>query len=198
MTDITDHSGIISAILAEWGDYSPLDEPEIFGTGDPGQIARSIAEFCSIVPGSAIAKCLFYRVSQGSVFGLHLKDGRRIVLKVHPPKQPRDFLAAVYHIQCHLADHSFPCPKPIAGPVSLVHGHATVEELVDGGNYADAHDPAIRRTMAETLFRLVDLTRNFAEMSGLQSGILSRQPGGALWPTPHSKLFDFEATKVGS
>ncbi len=198
MTDITDHSGIISAILAEWGDYSPLVEPEIFGTGDPGQIARSIAEFCSIVPGSAIAKCLFYRVSQGSVFGLHLKDGRRIVLKVHPPKQPRDFLAAVYHIQCHLADHSFPCPKPIAGPVSLVHGHATVEELVDVGNYADAHDPAIRRTMAETLFRLVDLTRDFTSMPGLQSSILSRQPGDALWPTPHSKIFDFEATKVGS
>ena len=195
---MTDHSGIISAILAEWGDYSPLVEPEIFGTGDPGQIARSIAEFCSTELGSTIAECLFYQVSQGSVFGLRLKDGRRIVVKVHPPKQPRDFLAAVYRVQCHLADHGFPCPRPIADPVSLVYGYATVEELVDVGNYADAHDPAIRRTMAETLYRLVDLTRDFTDMPGLQSGILSRQPGDALWPTPHSKIFDFEATKMGS
>jgi hypothetical protein len=195
---VTDHSGIISAILAEWGDYSPFVEPEIFGTGDPGQIARNITEFCSIELGSAIDKCLFYQVSQGSVFGLRLQDGRRIVVKVHPPEQPYDFLAAVYRVQSHLAEHGFPCPRPIAGPASLVYGHATVEELVDVGNYADAHDPAIRYTMAETLLRLVDLTRDFTDIAGLQPGILTRQPGDALWPRPHSKIFDFEATKVGS
>ena len=137
-------------------------------------------------------------MSQGVVFGLRLEDGRQIVIKVHPPKQSSEFLAAVYRVQRHLADHGFPCPEPISGPLSLINGHATVEELQDVGIYADAHDPAIRRTMAETLYWLVDLTRDFADMPGLQPGMLSRQPGSALWPEPHSKIFDFEATKVGS
>ena len=43
---MTGQSDIISAILAEWGDYSPLVEPEIFGTGDPAQIAHNITAFC--------------------------------------------------------------------------------------------------------------------------------------------------------
>ncbi len=189
---------IIAAILAEWSDDKPIVEPEIFGTGDPGQIARIITEFCLAELGSVIDKCLFYQVGQGIVFGLRLEDGRQIVIKVHPPKQPNEFLAAVYHIQCHLANHGFPCPQPILGPTSLLYGHATVEALVDAGIYADAHDPAIRRTMAETLYWLVDLTRDFVDMPGLQPGLLSRRPGDVLWPTPHSKIFDFEATKVGS
>jgi hypothetical protein len=198
ITDMTDQSDIISAILTEWGDYSPLVEPEIFGTGDPGQIARNITEFCLTELGSAIARCLFYHVSQGVVFGLCLEDDRQIVIKVHPPKQSREFLTAVYRVQRHLADHGFPCPEPILGPIPLIYGHATVEELQDTGIYADAHDAAIRRTMAETLFWLVDLTRDFADMPGLPPGILSQRPGGALWPEPHSKIFDFEATRVGS
>src|SRR5258706_1225244 len=72
ITDMTDQSDIISAILAEWGDYSPLVEPEIFGTGDPGQIARNISEFCLTELGSAIARCLFYHVSQGFTMTWHI------------------------------------------------------------------------------------------------------------------------------
>ena len=196
LLELADQSNIISAILAEWGDYSPLVEPEIFGTTDPAQIARHITAFCSTELGSAIAGCLFYHVSQGGVCGLCLENGRQIVIKVHPPKQSSEFLTAVYRVQRHLADHGFPCPEPILGPISLLNGHATVEELQDAGIYADAHDPAIRRTMAETLYWLVDLTRDFVDVPGLPAGILSQKPGGALWPQPHSKIFDFEATKA--
>ena len=73
------------------------------------------------------------------------------MIKAHPPKQSSEFLTAVYRVQRHLAEHGFPCPEPILGPISLINGHATVEELQDAGIYADAHDPPIRRTMAETL-----------------------------------------------
>jgi Phosphotransferase enzyme family len=196
MNDKLEPNNVIAAHLVE--SDSLFVEQAIFNSADPAKIVQTVDAFCSTELGSAIAECLFYESSQGSVIGLRLADNRRVVVKAHPPSQSLEFLAAVYRMQSHLANHSFPCPKPIRGPTPLASGYAVVEEFVDDGVYADAHEPSIRRTMAETLCWLVDLSRNLRNLPGLRPGMLSRFLPGRLWPAPHSQIFDFEATAQGS
>jgi len=130
---------------------------------------------------------------------VRLVDGRRVVLKIHQPSRSLDFLKAVGQVQHYLVDHGYPCTKPLLNPRPLAYGTATVEEFVDEGVYHQAHDPAIRRSMAEMLAWLIKLTWIPETIPGLQPTALDlRLPTGVLWPTPHSKLFDFEATAAGA
>ena len=194
--DDAESNNVIATFLAPL--HTPFVEPAIFGTDNPDHIAEYVNDFCLNTLGSAIAEFLFYESSQGAVFGLRLSDDRRVAVKAHQPARSPDFLHAIYKVQHHLATHGFPCPTPILGPTPLGRGYATVEELVDIGVYADAHQPPIRRVMAETLYRLVDLTRGLTHIPGLQPGMLNVLATGRLWPTPHSSIFDFEATAAGS
>jgi hypothetical protein len=173
-------------------------EQAIFGTTDPVDIARQVNTFCLTELGSSVAECLFYESSQGAVFGLHLANGQRVVLKAHQSSRSLDFLTAVYQVQQHLANVGYPCPRPLLGPKRLGQGTATVEELVDEGAYTDAHNPAIRRRMAEALAWLAEITQDLIDSPGLGPGMLNRLPPGALWPTPHSKIFNFEETAIGA
>ncbi len=92
----------------------------------------------------------------GAAFGVHLKDGRRILLKAHK-NCSSEFLEAVRRVQGHLFQKGFPCPRPLAGPAPFGPGQATVEEFVDVGEPTDAHEPAIRRKMAYALARSTNL-----------------------------------------
>jgi hypothetical protein len=70
---------------------------------------------------------------------------------------------------------------------------------VDEGVYCQADDPAIRHSMAEMLAWLIKLTGALATIPGLSLAALDlRLPEGTIWPTPHSPLFDFEATSAGA
>jgi hypothetical protein len=188
---------VIANFINQWN--TPFVEQAIFGTGDAVEIAGQVNVFCTAHLGVPVADYLFYESSQGAVFGIQLSDGRRVVLKAHQPDRPLDFLSAVYDVQRYLADHDYPCPRPLIGPMPIGYGHATVEELVDTGTYADAHHPTIRRLMAEKLAQLANLTQDIKNISGLQSTALGRRlPEGVLWPTPHNRIFDFEATTSGA
>jgi Phosphotransferase enzyme family len=180
-------------------DDTPFVEQAIFGRGNAQQIAEQVNAFCTAHLGSSVDEYLFYESSQGAVFGIQLSDGRKVVLKGHQPERPLAFLAAISSVQRYLANHGYPCPRPLLDPTPIGHGHATVEELLDAGSYADAHDPAIRRLMAEMLARLATMTRDIRNTAGLQSTALGQQLlKGVLWPTPHSRIFDFVATAAGT
>jgi len=188
---------VITAHIAKWS--TRFVEPIVFGTADPQQIAHLIDAFCQKELGAAVANYLFYEASQGAVCGVRLTDGRRVVLKIHQPSRSVDFLQAVIQVQHYLLAHGYPCTTPLLNPRPLAYGTATVEELVDEGIYHEAHDPTIRRSIASMLAWLIQLTWTPETIPGLQPATLDlRLPPGVTWPTPHSKLFDFEATTAGA
>ncbi len=188
---------VIANFINQWN--TPFVEQAIFGTGNAQEIAGQVNAFCTTYLGAPVADYLLYESSQGAVFGIQLSDGRRVVLKAHQPDRPLDFLSAMYKVQHHLANHDYPCPRPLIGPAPIGYGHATVEELIDTGVYTDAHDPAIRRRMAEMLAQLASVTRDIRNTPGLQSTARGqRLPEGVLWPRPHSRIFDFAATTSGA
>jgi hypothetical protein len=190
------HDVIISS-MTQWD--TPFVEPDVFGTTDPHKIASLIDTFCQEELGAHVANFLFYESSVGAVCGVRLMDGRSVVVKVHQSSRSPGFLQAVVRVQRYLLSHDYPCTKPLIDPRPLALGIATTEEFVDEGLYQQAYDPTIRRSMAEMLAWLIDLTRIPEAIPGVQPASLDlRLPAGVIWPAPHSKLFDFEATATGA
>jgi hypothetical protein len=62
----------------------------------------------------------------------------------------------------------------------------------------DAHRPEIRRALAVALHDIVAACRPLVAASSLRPQVLAHLPPSRLWPTPHSKLFDFTATEKGA
>lgn len=196
----------IVATVAGWGaepDQALHLEQRIFGSTDPLRIAQCIEAFCTNVLGAAVVDCLFWRSNMGSVSGVHLADGRRAVIKAYPSTAAQGslhfftdlaHLTAVHRVQRFLVERGFPCPSPVLGPMPTEHGYALVEEMVASGAQVDAHDPAIRRVMAEALVRLVTLARALGPMPDLAP----RHARGTVRPTPHHAMFNFDATAAGA
>src|ERR1044071_4706440 len=67
----------------------------IYGTDDPSLIADAIDQFCRRELGSSARNGLFYQSSIGSVAGVTLADGRRVVIKAHQPDWSVEQLYAV-------------------------------------------------------------------------------------------------------
>jgi hypothetical protein len=127
------------------------------------------------------------------MFGIELRDGSRVALKIHTAAYPTSYLVAAQQVQEHLWRQGFPCPRPLG-----VRGRATLEEWKEDGVYRDAHEPEVRRGLAAALARLIELTDELRPRPRLERGFAFPAPGGPLWPTPHNVLFDFEATSAGA
>jgi hypothetical protein len=175
----------VSEFIAErmWPDA--LVERSILGTGDPEEIWRLALAAC---PDAV--NCFAFEASVGVLFGLLLRDGSRVALKIHPERDASS-LEAVQRVQAHLLERRFPCPRPLG-----VQGRATLERWCDEGSYRDAHEPAVRRVVAEHLALLVRLTAKLHPLAGLEPYF--QPPDAPLWPIPHNVLFDFEATAAGA
>ncbi|MGH3048552.1 MAG: hypothetical protein ACRDLK_00215, partial [Gaiellaceae bacterium] len=184
----------VAAALDGW--QGPWVEDELFGTHDPDAVGGAFARFCRDELGSAPAAALFYESHVGCVAGLALDDGRRVVVEAQSLACSRRFLDAAVAVQRELAAHGFPAPAVLLGPRPLGHTLATVEELVDEGDYRDAHEPAIRRELARGLARLVFLAAGLSQ-DGLEREQQTLSTSG-LWPRPHHRMFDFEATRDGT
>jgi aminoglycoside phosphotransferase (APT) family kinase protein len=155
---------------------------DVLGTGDADEIRALVRE---LVPETD--EIFWFRASVGAVFGVRTSAGERIALKVHK-RDNGPYLDAMQRVQAHLAERGFPCPRPLGR-----RGRATLEEWIDAGAYRDAHEPAVRRVLAELLARLHALT------SGLDVLEPWRPEGERpLWPVPHNVLFDFAATARGA
>lgn len=187
---------VVATHLAEW--QTPFVELAIFGHADPARIAAALDELCAGALGSRTAGALFYQSSIAAVVGLALRDGRRVVVKAHQPDQAEAVLAEVARLQAHVAATTGLAPRPLAGPMPFAHGIATIEEHDERGVAADPHELAARRAIATALHDVVLLLEPFAADSGLPNHLLGTRAGDALWPRPHSRLFDFDATRRGA
>jgi hypothetical protein len=174
----------VSEFIAERMWPEAAIERSILGTDDPEEIWRLALAVC---PDAV--DCFAFEVSVGALFGLLLRDGSRVALKIHPERDASS-LEAVQRVQAHLLEH-FPCPQPLG-----VHGRATLERWFDEGSYRDAHEPAVRRVVAEHLALLVRLTGKLHPLAGLEPYF--QPPDAPLWPIPHNILFDFDATAAGA
>ncbi len=170
----------------------------VFGTEDAGEIASLLGGFCASSLGSPVAHARFYKVSVACVAGLDLADGRSVVVKAQRGDRREGYLFACAAFRRLLVSEGFPCPRPLSGPVRVGPALVTAEERMTAGSPGDAHEPAIRRAITESLARLVSLGERFAEPESFGRAWFSGLPEGRVFPRPHSPSFDFEATKEGA
>jgi hypothetical protein len=156
---------------------------DVLGTLDADEIRAQVRDL-----EPATAEILQFRCSVGATFGLRLRGGSHVALKVHRLFRDVTYLREVQQVQAALVEAAFPAPRPIRAELGV-----TVEDWVDAGVFRDAHDGSVREAMASVLFRLIEL----ASASDARPRRTSLRPDGALWPKPHNALFDFEATAAG-
>jgi Phosphotransferase enzyme family len=190
-------ASIIAAHLREWDTSPAFVELAIFESDDARVIAAAIDAFCARHLGARVAGGLFHQSSIGSVTGAVLSDGRRVVIKAHQPDREVALLAEIARIQSFLAARRLFAAEVVAGPLPLGQGHAIVESYIDIGTTADAHRPEIRRALARGLRAIVTVCEPLVATTRLVPALLA-SPLAALWPTPHSRLFDFDATAAGA
>jgi hypothetical protein len=178
-------------------DYVPHAVREVFPDPAPAGIGAAVEAFCERALGSPVDDAEIFAASVGSVFGVRLRDGRRVVVKVHPPRASVAYLEAMQAVQRRLAGAGFPAPAPLAAPTPLARGIAVAETVLDRGAPPDGRDPAQRRAMAAGLAELVALARPLAGLAGLRENIMAVEPG-KLWPIRHDGRFDFAATSAGA
>lgn len=167
------------------------------GTHRAEDIEAQLRGFVQNHATAPLRRVVFFELSVGAVFGLELCDASRVVAKVHQPGVPVERLQAVHQVQAHLHEQGFPAPRPLLGPTRFEGSYAVIDELVDRGQYVDAHEPAVRSAWAELLLRQIELCR---ALDVHDLGALERAgpPRDRLWPKPHNVLFDFEATSAGA
>jgi hypothetical protein len=198
MSDAGDDSTarLVARRYEAWGSV-PRVVRSVFADPAPECVAAAVGGFCERALLAPIAAAEFFEASVGAVLGARLTDGRRVVVKVHGPRTSARFLEAMQTVQHALAGAGFPAPAPLAPPQPLDAGIAVAETLLDTGERADGHDPAVRRAMARELARLVALCRGLGDLDGLHDNAMATDPAD-LWPRPHDDRFDFAATTPGA
>jgi len=196
MAMVSTLESVIADHLAGW-ERAHVDLA-IYGSDNPRLIAEAIDQFCRRELGSSALNGLFYQSSVSAVAGVTLADGRRVVIKAHQTDWSAEQLRAVVTLQRHVALTCGLAPDVLAGPSPLGNGLAVVEDFADRGSTRDAHDPVIRARLAYDLHRLIRCLERFVPSVELRPHGLASVPPSSLWPTPHSKLFDFESTQRGA
>jgi hypothetical protein len=158
---------------------------DVLGTLDAGEIRARVREL-----EPATEEIFFFGASVGAIFGVRLRDGSRIAVKVHKLFTDEVYFDELQRLQAALADEGYPAPRPL-GRKGLV----TFEEWLDDGAFRDAHELDVRRAMAGALAEFI--------RRATATGFRPRRPflphgDDGLWPRPHNALFDFDATVAGA
>jgi hypothetical protein len=89
-----------------------------------------LTPWCVRMLGSRPVRTIFEAGFQSAVIGLHLEDGRDVVVKIRTAEAR---LAGCYRVQKHLHEHGFPAPEPLVSPTPLGTYLATAERYEPGG-----------------------------------------------------------------
>ena len=104
---------VVAAQHAKWG--SSVVDADVFGTGDPEQIAALVDRFCREALGAETEDGLFYGASAGCVLGVRLRNGGEVVIKAYQQRWRAPFLRAVQTVQALVGGRGLPCATPGAG-----------------------------------------------------------------------------------
>jgi Ser/Thr protein kinase RdoA (MazF antagonist) len=179
-----------------WGMPELPLERALFGSGDPEVIARAVDSWCRAHLGSAIDAYEFFDSSSGSVHGVRLADGRRVVVKAHRSAVDSAYMSAVQDLQRALADSGYPAPRPLVPAVPLGTGFASAETMLVAPKVS-AFEPAVRDALAVGLADFVARAAPHRDRIAAHRAPME-VPHGALYPEPHSPRFDFDATAAGA
>lgn len=139
--------------------------------------------------GVEVTGCTYGYVSVGITLELRLHDDRRCVLKAC--RDGGEELDEALRVQAHLARAGFPAPAVLMSPRSCAGAQVVLIEALDRGE-AVRYGPGVRDTMAREYARLLELAAGVTP----RPVVPDRGPRlDRLWPTPHSAIFDFEATR---
>jgi hypothetical protein len=179
------------------GYQDPALQQAIFGVTDPQAIAAMFEGWVRGHLNSPIHDAWLWAVSVGCVAGVQLVDGSRVVVKAYQPGRSHEALLAVLRAQRHARRAGLAAAQPLTDPAPIGLSRAVAETALAGGRRPDLRDPADRRTVAEGLVQLIDTLR---PLSGELRPALAPKSTlvCGLYPTPHSPLFDFEATSSGA
>lgn len=170
-------------------DGGPSIERVVFGTDDPDAIAAWYGRCCEHVLGSPLVGAGFYAPAVGCVVGVELADGRSLSMKAYQGRWRLGLLRLVSGVQRRLAAGGFPCPMPELEPLVFEGITVSVEQVLE--------DPGMRvlgpgemEISAAGLAKAARILsgRDLAPWAGLHAFVPAP---GALYPEPHSPLFDF-------
>jgi hypothetical protein len=172
-------------------------ERAIFGHVPEAEVNDWLDRLVSSRLSTGLRSVLFRSGRVSAVYGSQLEDGRQFVVKVHRGHPDLESLSAATTSQRWLAEHGYPAPLPIDGPLVFDDHVAVIETLLDRGSPADPHNPVVQRALAASL---ADQIRILAEAE-LPSALTVRPAWaiyqGGPWPTPHDPIFDFATTPAG-
>ena len=159
----------------------------IVGARSDDELVAWIDELCRERLGSDVVGARFTSKSVGAVFGLVLADRSEVVLKLFPPLFAESELRAIERCTTDFVAAGIPMPRPL-GPLFQTNGvWAAFSELVDG-LVLDAHEPVVRRALAEMLAELARLSLDPRDLPL----VATRRP--TLWGAPHRPSIDYART----
>lgn len=167
----------------------------IFGTDDRERVCRMIEDWAAR-QGFSRGRVTAIELSVGAAVTIATNDRATMFVKVWPNMVDVRSLAAQMMVQRTMGARGFPAPAVLTGPVALGPGWAVGMAYDRSGVPTDATHPAIRRAMASGLARFVRDADCFRSLDGLPRRSLPDQD--AIWPAPHSALFNFRATRNGA
>jgi hypothetical protein len=102
--------------------------------------------------GAAPTATLLRESSISAVFGLRLADGREVVVKARDDDGRAGSCVAA---QAHLADHGFPCARPLTPAITIGSLAVHAEQWRPGGEVLRGDSPEIAVRYAEVFARLM-------------------------------------------
>ncbi len=166
-----------------------------FETDDPAVVRRLIRTWAR-QQGFGQVTVTTLEFSVGAAVTIALPDQAKIFVKIWPGNTEVGSLAAQIDVQREMGARGFPAPAVLTNLSPLGPAWAVAMEHNRKGSPTDVRVPGVRWSMAAGLARFVAEAEIFRDRDGLPRRTLPA--AGAIWPRPHSALFDFEATNEGA
>jgi hypothetical protein len=177
------------------GDEVAAVEAALVGFADRDEINVWLDQALRHLLGVGLVQVDFVAGRIDAAYGVTADGGQQLLVKVHRPPVDVSGRALVADAQRAMAKAGFPCAEPLVGPDEVDSRMVSIETLLTEGDRGDAHDPAIRESIAAGLaehIRILATIPGFAQRVG-RPPAWCLYPAGA-WSASHDPYFDFSTT----